>query len=291
MPEKNVFSLSPILSSSRSKPSIEEVIAKAMQIDATRNPAPRAKYVTIHFRLLKGKRGVPKARLIWLDKDGKPIKVDGTLRTNEVGRGMVCIDETVFRGLDSLRLDVTLKDKVITFHNIKVDTTSEKVTLSGPKGLALEIAAPSEPPMVTPLKNKRTRRFSVAVCGKPAQLRTAIPLLKGRACFHMKAVFVDGKANKQTLALCKGMTVAKIDGNMPKRLERIELLIDLSNNSLIRRLVKAQLAGTGKLKTIIVPDAAKFLGMKERILSYYERPIDQTLELAKACINAVKKTK
>lgn len=273
------------------KPRIEEAIAKAMHIDTVRNPEPRAKYVTIHFRLLKGKRGIPKARLIWLDKDKNPIKVPGTLRTDEMGRGMVCLSEMIFRSLNFLRLDVELEDKTITFQNTKTDTTSGKVRISGPEGITLEIAFHPESPFVTPPKNKRIKRFTVAVCGKSVHLQTAIPLLKGKACFRLKSVFVDGKANKQILALCKGIMVDKIDRDIPKRLEGIELLVDLSNHPQIRKLVRAQISGTGKLKTVIVSDIAMFMGMEKRILSYYEKRNDPTLELAKAWINTAKKTR
>ena len=250
------------------KQGMGKYLTDAMRSDLVPKAVPEEEYHTIHFRLFHNKKPVSRAKLSWFSKKDKSLETYGPRQTDVNGRGMVCISESVLHDLNSLQLVVTLGKENIIFKGFRVKKSST-VTLRSTKSAYLEIAGSSELPSIDKPEARRRKRFIIAVSGKSAQLRVAIPFLKKCSCFRLRKVFVDGELNSEISFLCKNISVNKVTGSLPRLIGGMDVLFDLSGNIIIQKLIVDQVKGKKKVKTIIFGDFDKFLGKEDQLLSYF----------------------
>jgi len=268
---KGKASLSPASSSPQPKSKINQIVSEMLESGGVSQAPPKTlRHTPIHFRIFQGDSPLSKARIFWKTKAGKQVDAEWLPRTNKKGWGMISIKTPGFSLDDPLQLDVELNGELKTFHDIKFSRSSKIQTITGSDDLILEINPPGVVEKKPVPEKKRSPRFLLAIVGKPDQLKKAIPLLEGRACFRVKRVFIDGKATRKSLALKKGIEIGEINKNFEKQLEDIQVLFDLTDIPQVKELYQAQIVGEPKTQAIIVPDAKKLLGMADKLIAHFE---------------------
>ena len=257
----------------------KEAINSALNGDLTQKSLPKISYISSHFRLSDNDKPLAHTNIQWLSSDDRSISNSGSLRTNENGWGMLNLENNVFQNLSSLNLLVTIGKETVKFENIQCADIRKKLDISGPNNLKIEFTNPADTFIDAGPIKKKSKRFSLAVSGKPEQLEKIVPMLKDRACIRLRSIFVESKTVKKINVPDKNIKIAPLDKNSLLDLSGIDLLIDLNNNPMITKFAKAQVLGKAKIKTIIIPDIARFIGKEEKLLMYYEQPEEESVML------------
>lgn len=260
--------LSPTQTRSRIDKQLSLILERAV---GPKIPIEKSGYTPFHFRLSKEGAPLAKARINWKTGDGEKAEVDWIPRTNGDGWGMITIPTPKPPDHDLLQLEVDLKGKWKTIPGIELKQSKTIRRFNGSDGLTLEIIPPAGIKKKTPPARKRSRRITLAVVGKPDQLKEAIPMLESIACFRVKKVFVEGKATRSSLALNKKIELVKISADLLTQLKEVQVLVDLTDNQQIQELYQSQIKGDPKTKAMIISEGQRFLGRADLLLAYYER--------------------
>lgn len=255
-------------SSSKKKPDAEEIIRRALKSDVIKKPPPKENFVTLHFKILKGRKALPKLKYKWLDMDHQKLPVYGPYSTNEKGQGMVCIKESALNKLNKCQLEITENKTLGIIPDINLKAFRNNVEITGDKGYSIMFEEPVEIPKKK--ENKKMTPFSIAVSGDSKQLKKAIPLLKKQTCIKVEKVFAYTKEVKKVNLKDHDIRIETISKDITGKLKGIDILLDLSNHADIKVLSREQMFGKRKTKTIIIPDSARFTGREEKVLSYFE---------------------
>ena len=275
MTKKNPFNASilrilSMSSSSKKKPEPEEIIRRAMESDLLKKPLPLQSYITLHFMILKGEKPLPKVKYKWLDKKDQKLPVHGPYATNEKGWGMFSIKESDFRKLDTCRLVISEDKTSITISNITMNAIKLNTRIKGDKGYSVMFDEHAETQKTKEQKKELRDPFFIAVSGDSKQLNKAIPLLKKQSCIKVTMLLTDPKQTEKVDASDPDIRIETISKDISRKLEGVDMLLDLSNHPNIEKLSRAQMFGKRKTKTIIIPDATRFIGMEEQVLSSFE---------------------
>ncbi len=262
-----IFSLLKSVPSSRKKISPLKKINKVLKTNLAHQSISQVKYITAHFLVMKDDKIIPKARVKWTD--GKTnLMIDSIPRTNDQGWGMINFKKSDLSKLKTICLEITTESDNVTIPNINAGKIKRKLRIKGPNGFSILFDNKSVP-TVKP-KDRRVKKFTVALAGSKEQLEKALKLLEKHSCFNVKKIFVEKENTDEIKLVNKEIQVDLLGADIIKKLEGFDWLFNFTNNSFIGELVNSQVLGKRRIKTVIISDAARFLDTDKRLLSHFE---------------------